>query len=83
MVQPYSRKRKLKMKDEDFIEGDEIRDILKSAGNEMKNEDSVCRLPGIPLAPCSQERKPGVIFVLERASLVLAFVGRVNICMIG
>ncbi|KAF3456600.1 hypothetical protein FNV43_RR01254 [Rhamnella rubrinervis] len=76
MVQPHSRKRNLKMNDEDFIEGDEFRDILESATNELRNEDTVCKLPGIPLAPCKQERNPGVIFVLEKASLVLAFVGR-------
>ena len=68
---------------EDFIEGDEFRDILESAGNEMRNEDFVCKLPGILLAPSNQERQPGVIFILERASLVLAFVARVNICVIG
>ena len=56
---------------------------MESAGNEMRNEDFVGKLPGILLAPSNQERKPGVIFILERASLVLAFVARVNICVIG
>lgn len=79
-VQPYLRERKSKRKYEDFQESDESKDILKFAGNELRDEDCVYKLPGIPQTPCNQDRKPGVTFVLERASLVLAFVGRVNIC---
>ncbi|KAL3516186.1 hypothetical protein ACH5RR_023088 [Cinchona calisaya] len=43
---------------------------------DRNNETSVNILPGIPLAPSTKNSKRGVIFVLEKASLVLAYVGR-------
>lgn len=46
--------------------------------DEMKAEDAVDQMPGIPIARGVQEskKKPGVIFVLERASLEVAKVGK-------
>ncbi|KAI4297524.1 hypothetical protein L6164_037411 [Bauhinia variegata] len=41
-----------------------------------ENDNSVVELPGIPLGPHRQSSKNGVYFILEKASLVLAHVGK-------
>lgn len=43
-----------------------------------ENDNSVVELPGIPLAPRRQSSKDGVYFILEKASLVAAYVGKVS-----
>ncbi|KAM1064428.1 hypothetical protein ACFX13_029131 [Malus domestica] len=54
------------------------KDFLEVKGiiEQDSNEDSMLQLPGIPLAPSSQNMHPGVTFVLEKASLVPAYVGK-------
>ncbi|TQD83455.1 hypothetical protein C1H46_031001 [Malus baccata] len=54
------------------------KDFLEVKGiiEQDSNEDSMLQLPGIPLAPSSQNMNPGVTFVLEKASLVPAYVGK-------
>lgn len=47
------------------------------SGYNVKHEDCMCELPGIPSLPSLPNPQPGVIFVLEKASLVPAYVGRV------
>ena len=49
----------------------------ESVGPEEEHGSAVVGLAGIPLAPCSQSSKAGVYFVLEKASLVAAYVGKV------
>ncbi|WCJ33881.1 Ribosomal RNA small subunit methyltransferase NEP1 [Euphorbia peplus] len=51
----------------------EIRPLKRHKGN---NEDEMTELPGIPIAPSVKSSKSGVIFVLEKASLTIASVGR-------
>lgn len=50
-----------------------------TAEDEAMAEDAIDQMPGIPIAPAIQNSKkqPGVIFVLERASLEVAKVGKV------
>ncbi|XP_027361951.1 ribosomal RNA small subunit methyltransferase nep-1-like isoform X1 [Abrus precatorius] len=53
---------------------------MPSKHNELKvdeeDDNSVVQLPGIPLAPHGQSSKNGVYFILEKASLVAAYVGK-------
>ncbi|PQQ11823.1 ribosomal RNA small subunit methyltransferase NEP1-like [Prunus yedoensis var. nudiflora] len=49
---------------------------IKQGEDERNDEDSMYHLPGIPLTPSNQNMNRGVTFVLEKASLVPAFVGR-------
>lgn len=56
---------------------------IKQGEDERNDEHSMYQLPGIPLTPSNQNMNRGVTFVLEKASLVPAFVGRVNIFMIA
>ncbi|KAJ0963432.1 hypothetical protein J5N97_028554 [Dioscorea zingiberensis] len=42
----------------------------------MKDEDRILELPGFPSVPSLLKKKPGVIFILEKASLTLAYVGK-------
>lgn len=61
-------------------EDDAVR-VLRGDDEREKDDDHslVLLLPGIPLAPSSRGPKPPrVIFVLEKASLVPAYVGRVR-----
>lgn len=51
---------------------------VKGIVEQDSNEDSMLQLPGIPLAPSSENMNPGVTFVLEKASLVPAYVGKVT-----
>ncbi|KAK9265823.1 hypothetical protein L1049_001790 [Liquidambar formosana] len=76
----HCSKRRLESKareEEGIREGEEgLKETLELTENEIKNQDSVYELPGIPLAPSNQNMKPGIVFVLEKASLVPAFVGK-------
>ncbi|CAB4267773.1 unnamed protein product [Prunus armeniaca] len=49
---------------------------IKQGEDERNDEDSMYQLPGIPLTPSNQNMNRRVTFVLEKASLVPAFVGR-------
>lgn len=61
-------------------EDDAVRALRGDDEREKDDDHSlVPLLPGIPLAPSSRDPKPPrVIFVLEKASLVPAYVGRVR-----
>lgn len=50
-----------------------------TAEDDRKAEDAIDLMPGIPLTPAilDTKKKPGAIFVLERASLEVAKVGKV------
>lgn len=50
----------------------------RSKGGEEDDNSVVEELPGIPLAPPSQTSKDGVYFILEKASLTAAYVGKVS-----
>ncbi|KAK9265824.1 hypothetical protein L1049_001791 [Liquidambar formosana] len=64
--------------EEGIREGEEgLKVTLELTKKEIKNQDSMYELPRIPLAPSNQNMKPGIVFVLEKASLVPAFVGRI------
>ncbi|CDP05676.1 unnamed protein product [Coffea canephora] len=52
------------------------KDMAKARKEEAKAGDSEDILPGIPPVPSSNHPKSGVVFVLEKASLVPAYVGR-------
>ncbi|KAF7842304.1 ribosomal RNA small subunit methyltransferase nep-1-like isoform X1 [Senna tora] len=43
---------------------------------EEQHDSAVVELPGIPIAPCRQKSEPGVYFILDKASLVAAYVGK-------
>lgn len=47
-----------------------------SAADEEKAEEVANELAGIPIAPLDQDNRPGVIFILEKASLEVAKVGK-------
>lgn len=52
--------------------------------DEAKAQQVVDELSGIPIGPLDQDdKKNGVIFILERASLEVAKVGKVSICCIN
>lgn len=53
-----------------------MRENAVSIRNEIQNEDFMSEIPRALQEPSIRDRKPGVIFVLEKASLVLANVGR-------
>jgi len=76
LLQPCSRRNHESESAEEGI------DEGKNAGSNMslsefKAEGGDINLCGIPLAPSFQTAKSGAIFVLEKASLVLAHVGKV------
>ena len=58
-------------------EEDEKTEIEEVEGEGKPDEASSFELPGIPILPSNQKPKAGVIFVLERASLEVAKVGKV------
>ncbi|CAI9768556.1 unnamed protein product [Fraxinus pennsylvanica] len=49
--------------------------------NEEKAKQVIDEMSGIPIVPTYTDKKPGVIFILERASLEIGKVGKV--CMIA
>ncbi|KAK9291000.1 hypothetical protein L1049_009183 [Liquidambar formosana] len=87
MVRPYamkSRKRKKREENYDreelekFIEEDTTATttVVMDTQDEKKAEEVIDQLPGIPVVPYNHNTKTGVIFVLERASLEVAKVGK-------
>lgn len=89
MIPPCSIKgRKRKKREENYHSKDveqlieeekiEITSLTEAAGTEdEKQEDVVHNLPGIPILPSDQNNSIGAIFVLEKASLEVAKVGKV------
>ncbi|RWR93985.1 Ribosomal biogenesis [Cinnamomum micranthum f. kanehirae] len=61
--------------EEEEEEEDEKKEIGEVEG-ERNSDEAPFELPGIPILPSNQKPKAGVIFVLERASLEVAKVGK-------
>ncbi|GAB4851742.1 hypothetical protein Ancab_031144 [Ancistrocladus abbreviatus] len=62
---------------EQLNKGDTTAMVTLTQNEEEKlSEDEGKDLPGIPIAPLDQTNKPGVIFILEKASLEFAKVGK-------
>ncbi|KAM7505257.1 hypothetical protein LguiB_004161 [Lonicera macranthoides] len=90
MVRPYTMKgHKRKKKEvnydreetEQFVEQDltgapKRAKAESTTADEAKAEEVVNELAGIPIPPLDQDNKPGVIFILEKASLEVAKVGK-------
>ncbi|KAL2476494.1 nucleolar essential protein-related [Abeliophyllum distichum] len=91
MVRPYKvmgQKRKKKEKydrEEESVQLDE-NDVLQSPKkakteefSELDKENAeqvIDEMPGIPIVPADTGKKPGVIFILEKASLEIGKVGK-------
>lgn len=86
MVRSYTVKGLKRKKREEEYDKEEDETIAKKnkvavgEEEERKAEEAMHELPGIPIVPSNQNAKPGVIVVLERASLEFDKVGKVNIC---
>lgn len=90
MVRTYKvQGQKRKTKKEKYDSGEESRQSDKEESPQLpkkqKTEAAVStgetlidEMPGIPIVPVESENKPGVIFVLEKASLEIAKVGKVS-----
>lgn len=75
LLQPCSRRNRELQSNVEAI--DEVENTESNmAMSELKAEGGDINLCGIPLAPSFQTAKSGAIFVLEKASLVLAHVGK-------
>ncbi|KAJ0963429.1 hypothetical protein J5N97_028551 [Dioscorea zingiberensis] len=72
------KKPKRKLRDEENTrEGESNKiELLGKRKIKMKDEDRIFELPGFPSVSSLQKKKPGVIFILEKASLTLAYVGK-------
>ncbi|XP_077244041.1 nucleolar essential protein-like protein [Tasmannia lanceolata] len=79
MVRPYAVKG-LKRKKREVEESEEDDEKTTELGGEEEDErkenEAVHDLPGIPILPSDEKSKAGVIFILERASLEVAKVGK-------
>ncbi|KAL9265051.1 Ribosomal RNA small subunit methyltransferase NEP1-like protein [Drosera capensis] len=80
---PKKRKRELDYGRETDLSGKEDASLdMRDEGtqNELakpaEDNDDVDYLPGIPIAPLDEKNKPGVIFILEKASLEVGKVGK-------
>lgn len=56
----------------------EMAEAISNDGGKDNNEEVLHEFSGFPLLPLNQNKKPRVIFVFEKASLVPALVGKVN-----
>lgn len=66
--------------EETHEENEDEKDEKASIGEvegERRADEALLELPGIPILPSDQKPKAGVMFVLERASLEVAKVGKV------
>ena len=79
MGRPYGKGHKRKKTGERYDkEEDEVEDKQVLEENTEEEREELPELEGIPIAPSTQTlKKPGVIFVLEKASLEVAKVGKV------
>lgn len=90
MVRPYAvkgrkrKKREVEVEEEEQSaeetheeEEDEEKTEIGEVEGERDSGEAPFELPGIPILPSNQKPKAGVIFVLERASLEVAKVGKV------
>ncbi|XP_075504605.1 uncharacterized protein LOC142542040 [Primulina tabacum] len=88
MVRTYKVKgQKRKTKKEKYDSGEESGPLdedeslqlpkkQKTEAVEPNSENLIDEMPGIPIVPVESENKPGVIFILEKASLEIAKVGK-------
>ncbi|KAF9664592.1 hypothetical protein SADUNF_Sadunf16G0034500 [Salix dunnii] len=78
MGRPYGKGHKRKKTGERYDkEEDEVEDKQVVEENTEEEREELPELEGIPIAPSAQTlKKPGVIFVLEKASLEVAKVGK-------
>ncbi|XP_073125996.1 uncharacterized protein [Henckelia pumila] len=88
MVRTYKVKgQKRKTKKEKYDSGEESGPLdkeespqlpkkQKTEATESNGENLIDEMPGIPIVPVESENKPGVIFILEKASLEIAKVGK-------
>lgn len=93
MVRPYAvkgrkrKKREVEVEEEEeeeeqsaeetHEEEEDEKTEIEEVEGEGKPDEASFELPGIPILPSNQKPKAGVIFVLERASLEVAKVGKV------
>eukprot|EP00262_Sarcandra_glabra_P001980 TRINITY_DN12178_c0_g1_i2.p1 TRINITY_DN12178_c0_g1~~TRINITY_DN12178_c0_g1_i2.p1 ORF type:complete len:259 (+),score=48.60 TRINITY_DN12178_c0_g1_i2:171-947(+) len=81
MVRPYGvkgikRKKRNEVEQEEVEEASENEIDKLGREDEKKVDEAKLQLPGIPIMPSDQKAKAGIIFVLERASLEVAKVGK-------
>lgn len=93
MVRAYKVKgEKRKKKGENYDKEEEIEEPLEeestkrvktehTAADTEAAERVVDLLAGIPVVATDQTTKPGVIFIIERASLEIAKIGKVCLCL--
>lgn len=83
MVRPFAIKGRKRKKREDNYDREDIEELTKeeAAGTEETvdedKEAGTHELAGIPIQPFDQGTKTGAIFILEKASLEVAKVGKV------
>ena len=83
MVRPYAIKGHKRKKREENYDREEVEQSLEegteaTAAQDEKAEETALELPGIPIVPSNSNNKTGVTFILERACLEVAKVGKVN-----
>ncbi|KAL6327764.1 hypothetical protein AAG906_025513 [Vitis piasezkii] len=82
MVRPYAIKGHKRKKREENYDREEVEQLLEeetaatATQDEKKAEEVTLELPGIPLVPSNLNNKTGVTFILERACLEVAKVGK-------
>ncbi|CAK9188487.1 unnamed protein product [Ilex paraguariensis] len=90
MVRPYKMKGHKRKERKENYDSEEIKPFIEeetaattkkvkaenTTSDGEKAEEAVHELAGIPIVPCDQNNKPGVIFILEKASLEVAKVGK-------
>ena len=83
MVRPYTIKGHKRKRREENYDKEEVEQLLEeetaatATQDENKAEEITHELPGIPLVPFKSNNKTGVTFILERACLEVAKVGKV------
>lgn len=87
-VKGQKRKKKEEKYDKEEIDQSSEEEITETskkaktegtAADEEEAEKVVDLLAGIPVVSAEQSKKPGVIFILERASLEIAKIGKVGL----
>lgn len=83
MVRPFAIKGRKRKKREDNYDREDIEELIKEEKDgeeETLDEDKEAgthELAGIPIQPLDEKTKTGAIFILEKASLEVAKVGKV------
>ncbi|XP_077252696.1 uncharacterized protein LOC143892116 [Tasmannia lanceolata] len=71
------KRKKRQVEEEEDVEKNVNENVGGEEENERKANESVHELSGIPILPSDVNSKAGVIFILERASLEVAKVGKI------